>query len=497
MEAVERVTGSDDEPFALPGVGTLTVLPVILSGGAGTRLWPLSRPLQPKQLLPVAAEQSMLRETLERVAGDPMFGPAIIVGGEDHRFLIAHEADGLSLAPGGILLEPTGRNTAAAIALAAHFARSFTPGDPLLLVMPSDHVIADIAAFKSAIRAGAEAAARGRLVTFGIEPTEPATGYGYIARGEAMEGIDGAYAVRRFVEKPDRETAAAYLAGGEHLWNGGIFLFGAEVFLAELRRLQPGVAGACAEAMAGARPDGPFTRPDAVAFASSPAISVDYAVMEQTDRAAVVPVDMGWSDVGSWDALWAISAKDDAGNAVKGDVVAVDSHNSLLRVENGAPIRVVGLDDAIVVSTRDAVLVAPKSRAQDVKLVVDELAKQRQATEAVGGVVHRPWGTSEVTDRDSRFQVKRLTLSPGAKLSMQMHRHRSEHWIVVAGTAKVTVGGRELFLAESESTFIPAGAVHRLENAGATPLQLIEVQCGNRLSEDDIVRYGPGHLDPP
>lgn len=430
----------------------------------------------------------MIRETVRRVSGSSLFGPPIVVGGEDHRFLIARELAEEGTQAATILLEPEGRNTAAAIAIAAHYAVA-SDSDPLLLVLPSDHAISDLEAFEDAVSRGAAAARLGKLVTFGIRPEAPETGYGYIAIGEPLPSVDNVHAVERFVEKPDAETALGYLSGGRHLWNGGIFLFSARTFLSELSHLAPEVAAACEAAMMAAEVDGAFMRPHAEAFRSCPNISVDYAVMEKTRHAAVVPVDMGWSDVGSWDALWSISSKDDLGNATKGSVVAIDTSDSLLRVEGGPPIAALGLSDVVVVSTRDAVLIAPRARAQDVKQIVDVLKADGNTIYAMHSVVHRPWGTYETTDAGDRFQTKRIVVYPGEKLSLQMHHHRSEHWIVVSGTARVTIDGHDVLLQENQSTYIPAGATHRLENPGKIPLHLIEVQCGAYLGEDDIVRF--------
>jgi mannose-1-phosphate guanylyltransferase / mannose-6-phosphate isomerase len=464
------------------------IIPVILSGGSGARLWPLSRSLRPKQLLPVTGASSMIRETARRVSGSSLFAAPIIVGGEDHRFLIARELAEEGTRPATILLEPEGRNTAPAIAIAAHHAVG-SQSDPLLLVLPSDHAISDLAAFEDAVCRGVAAARLGKLVTFGIKPEAPETGYGYIAVGEPLDGVPNVHTIERFVEKPDAETALGYLDGGRHLWNGGIFLFSARAFLSELSQLTPQVALACEAAMLAAEIDGAFVRPGAEAFRSCPNISIDYAVMEKTRHAAVVPVDMGWSDVGSWDALWSISNKDDLGNATKGSVVAIDTSDSLLRVEGGAPIAALGLSEFVVVSTPDAVLIAPRARAQDVKRVVDVLKADGNAVHASHSIVHRPWGTYETTDAGDRFQTKRIVVYPGEKLSLQMHHHRSEHWIVVSGTARVTINGDALFLQEDQSAYIPAGSAHRLENPGKFPLHLIEVQYGAYLGEDDIVRF--------
>lgn len=468
------------------GIGAGSIVPVILCGGAGTRLWPLSRSLYPKQLVSFQEEQTLLQSTARRVAGQGFSRP-LIVANEEYRFLVADQLEEIGAKPAAILLEPQGRNTAPAIALAANWIVREDP-EALMLVMPSDHVIGDAEAFLSAVRAGASAAQAGALVTFGAQARSPETGYGYIEAGSADGSAENVLTVERFVEKPDAETARTYVASGRHYWNCGIFLFRADIYLEELTRDEPAVEAATTRAMAEAALDGAFVRPSAEAFAQAPSISIDYAVMERTSRARVVPVDMAWSDVGSWNSLWEIAPKDAVGNAVSGDAVTIDTEGSLIRSEGDFTIATVGIKDLVVVGTRDAVLILPRDRAQDTRLVVEELKRSGHASIDLHPKVHRPWGTYETMDSGERFQTKRIVVKPGAKLSLQKHHHRSEHWIVVNGTAEVTVGEKVFLLQENESTYIPAGTVHRLANPGRVPLHLIEVQCGPYLGEDDIVR---------
>ena len=458
------------------------MIPVILSGGSGTRLWPLSRDAFPKQFLALVGHDSMLQATWHRVA--PLAsGAPIVVAGETHRFMVAEQLREAGCADATILLEPLARNTAPAIAAAALEATR-DGADPLLLVLPSDHVIADADAFRAAVRAASAAAEAGSLVTFGIVPTGPETGYGYI-KAAAGEGVR---AVERFVEKPDAATAAAYVASGDYAWNSGMFLFRASAYLAELERHQPAMLAACREALARARRDVDFVRLDQAAFAASPSDSIDYAVMEKTAHAAVLAIDVGWNDVGSWAALWQVAEQDGDGNAHHGDVLARHCRDTLAWGD-GRLLALLGLRDVVVVDTADAVLVAHKDHVQDVKAIVAELKRCGRAETSLHRKVYRPWGHYDSVDVGERFQVKRITVKPGAALSLQMHHHRAEHWIVVSGTAKVTRGDEVILLGENQSTYIPLGVKHRLENPGVVPLELVEVQSGSYLGEDDIVRF--------
>jgi len=457
------------------------ILPVILSGGSGTRLWPLSREAYPKQFLALAGEQTMLQATWERVA--PIAGrPPLVVANEEHRFVAAEQLQQLGVQPQAILLEPVGRNTAPAIAVAALEA-TLEEGDPVLLVLPSDHVIADEEAFRVAVLSALPAAREGKLVTFGIVPTGPETGYGYIkaSSGGAVRAVD------RFVEKPDADTALQYVQSGEYFWNSGMFLFKASRYLAELERLHPEMLAASRNAWQLARRDTDFTRLDKDAFAAVPADSIDYAVMEKTNDAVVVPLDAGWNDVGSWTALRDVSAQDADGNAHHGDVIAIDCRNTYAYGER--LIALVGLDDVIVVETDDAVMVGRSGRMQEIKQVVAQLKADSRPEATWHRKVYRPWGAYDSIDNGERFQVKRITVKPGGTLSLQMHHHRAEHWVVVSGTAEVTRGDEVILLGENQSTYIPLGVTHRLRNPGKLPLELIEVQSGSYLGEDDIVRF--------
>ena len=458
-----------------------TLQPVLLSGGSGTRLWPLSREAYPKQFLPLAGDDTMLQATWQRVAGLADAAP-IVVAGEDHRFLVAEQLRQIGAPTPAILLEPIGRNTAPAIAAAA--LQALRDGDdPLLLVLPSDHVVRDADAFRAAVRAAMPAAEQGALVTFGIMPDAPETGFGYI---EAERG-EGVQRVLRFVEKPDAVTAQTYLDAGGYYWNSGMFLLRASRYLEELRKFRADIVGGAQAAFDAAQRDGDFIRLDKAAFAACPADSIDYAVMEKTDAAMVLPVDIGWNDVGSWSALWEVSEQDGDGNAHHGDVISIDSRNSYAYARR--MVALVGVDDLVVVETDDAVLVARKDRVQQVKDVVARLKAEQRTQAALHREVHRPWGSYDSIDMAEGFQVKRIKVKPGARLSLQSHTRRAEHWIVVRGTARVTRDNDVFELFANQSTYIPIGAKHRLENPGTEMLELIEVQSGDYLGEDDIVRY--------
>jgi mannose-1-phosphate guanylyltransferase/mannose-6-phosphate isomerase len=463
------------------------LIPVILSGGAGTRLWPLSRELYPKQFLPLVGERTMIQDTALRVEGLPGLAAPIVVCNEAHRFLVAEQLRQVSITPQSILLEPVGRNTAPAVAIAALVAlANLKPGEgqPLLLVLPADHVLADTAAFRRAVESALPAAGEGKLVTFGIVPTQPETGYGYI---RCARGSGPVRPVAAFVEKPDGARAAEFVASGDYLWNSGMFLFSAAAYLEELVRHDVAMLAACRRAHEAAVRDLDFIRLDRAAFESCRADSIDYAVMEKTDRAAVVALDAGWSDVGSWASLQNALPADASGNVTRGDVVTEDSKDCLL-YSTDRLLATVGLEGHVVIETKDAVMVAPKGRVQDVKRLVEQMKQAGRSEPGLHREVFRPWGSYDSVDAGARFQVKRLTIKPGATLSLQMHRHRAEHWVVVKGTARITRGDDVFLLHENESTFIPVGMVHRIENPGTEPLQIIEVQSGGYLGEDDIVR---------
>ena len=458
-----------------------SIQPVILSGGSGTRLWPLSREAYPKQFLPLAGELTMLQATWKRVAPIAARGP-LVIANEEHRFVAAEQLQQVGAEPAAIILEPIGRNTAPAIAVAALEATR-DGADALLLVLPSDHVITNETAFRSAVQAAAGAAGAGKLVTFGIVPTGPETGYGYI---KAADG-QGLRAVERFVEKPDLDTATGYVSSGQYYWNSGMFLFKASRYLQELERFQPAMLAGSRQAWQQARRDADFTRLDKDAFTAVPSDSIDYAVMEKTADAVVIPLDAGWNDVGSWTALRDVSQQDGDGNAHQGDVIAIDCRNTYAYGQR--LVAMVGLDDVIVVETDDAVLVGKADRMQEVKTVVAQLKAEGRSEATWHRKVYRPWGAYDSIDNGERFQVKRITVKPGGTLSLQMHHHRAEHWIVVSGTAEVTRGDEVILLSENQSTYIPLGVTHRLRNPGKLPLELIEVQSGSYLGEDDIVRF--------
>jgi mannose-1-phosphate guanylyltransferase / mannose-6-phosphate isomerase len=463
--------------------------PVILSGGSGTRLWPLSRELYPKQLLALTGTHTMLQQTVLRLDGLAAASP-VVVCNEAHRFLVAEQLRELKVEPRATILEPFGRNTAPAIALAAHAALAGgTAGaegpDPVLLVLPADHVIRDVPAFQQVVRTALGAAESGQLVTFGIVARSPETAYGYIQRG-APSGA--AFRIARFVEKPDERHAREFVKAGDYYWNSGMFMFRARRYLAELERFAPEIARVCAAAFKAAKTDLDFTRIDAKIFEACPADSIDYAVMEKTAHALVFPLEAGWSDVGSWASLHEVSDADAQGNVARGDVISEDTRGSYLYSESRL-VAAVGLKDHVVIETKDAVLVAPKDRAQDVKKLVSRLKELKRPEHSLHREVFRPWGSYDSLENGPRFQVKRLKVKPGATLSLQLHHHRAEHWVVVAGTARVTRGDEVFLLEENQSTYIPVGMKHRIENPGTVLLEIIEVQSGSYLGEDDIVRF--------
>ncbi len=458
------------------------IFPTIMCGGSGTRLWPLSRSMYPKQFLSLTSELSMLQETLARLPDD--IENTTCICNEEHRFLVAEQLRQVSQTA-AILLEPEGRNTAPAIALAAFDIAKVTP-DGLMLVLASDHVIKNKQAFHQAIDVATKAAEQDKLVTFGIVPTHAETGYGYIKQGSLIE--DSFHEVAQFVEKPNKALAEKYLASGEYLWNSGMFMFKASTYLAALKQHRADIYDACQTAMANALPDLDFVRPDQAAFLGCPSESVDYAVMEKTNQAVVVPLDAEWSDVGSYSALWDVCQQDASGNVQKGDVLSVSTTNSYLHSENKL-IATVGIDNLVVIDTPDAVMVANKDKVQEVKTIVEQLKLSNRPETSFHRKVYRPWGNYDSIDMGERFQVKRITVNPGAKLSVQMHHHRAEHWIIVSGTAKVTIDETTTLMSENQSAYIPIGAVHALENPGKVPLEMIEVQSGSYLGEDDIVRF--------
>ncbi|WP_010629053.1 MULTISPECIES: mannose-1-phosphate guanylyltransferase/mannose-6-phosphate isomerase [Halomonadaceae] len=459
------------------------ITPVILAGGNGSRLWPLSRQLRPKQFLPLTGSLSMLQETLTRLIPLEQHPPVVICN-DEHRFLVAEQLRQLDIVPACILLEPEGRNTAPAIALAALQQLEHDPL-ALLLVLAADHRIIDETAFHESLLPAQTLAQQGCLVTFGVVPTHAETGYGYIQRGDPQG--DHGFCVKRFVEKPDRTTAEDYLATGDYYWNSGMFLFQASRYLEELQRFRPDIHDACRRAMAGAIHDLNFIRLDEAEFLHCPADSIDYAILERTASASVVPLAAGWSDIGSWSSLWEACPQDAQGNAVRGDVLIHQSYDLMVHAEHRL-VATVGVKDLIVVETKDAVLVVHRDRVQEVKQVAERLKEEGRPEYRWHREVYRPWGVYDCIDRGQRYQVKHITVKPGAKLSVQMHHHRAEHWVVVSGTAKVTNGESSYLVSENESTYIPIGRVHALENPGVIPLEIIEVQSGSYLGEDDIVR---------
>jgi mannose-1-phosphate guanylyltransferase len=463
----------------------MKITPVILSGGSGTRLWPLSRKMYPKQFINLHADLTMLQETVGRLNGLDLDTP-IVVCNEDHRFIVAEQLRQIDIEHPVIILEPEGKNTAPAIALAAEYCQQQGEHDTMMLVLAADHVILDEAAFHQAIEHALVEARQGKLVTFGIVPDKAETGYGYIQYRK--NGDAAVFQVSEFVEKPDQPTAKSYLQSGDYLWNSGMFMFTPQQYLAELQKFQPEIAGCVNASMQGLANDLDFVRVKAEVFSQCPSDSIDYAVMEKTDHAMVVPLDAGWNDIGSWSSLWDVNDKDDNGNSVHGDVLLVDSSNNLAMSESRL-LAAVGVDDLIMVETKDAVLVARKDKSQEVKDIVEQLKRDQREEPNFHRVVYRPWGCFDSVEEGDRFKVKRITVKPGAKLSLQMHHHRAEHWIVVSGTARVQRGDEVKILTENESTYIHVGQTHSLENPGKLPLELIEIQTGSYLGEDDIVRF--------
>lgn len=472
---------------------TTPLIPVILSGGSGSRLWPVSRKLRPKQFLPLISEdKTLFQSTVERLDGLANQQNLLVVCNEEHRFMVAEQLLEIGKKHQGILLEPTGRNTAPAVTVAALYlleqaAQQGINTDPVMLVLPADHVIPDVAAFQKAVEAARPVAEAGYLVTFGITPTAAETGYGYIEQGQPLTGFAETYQVAAFAEKPSSETAQRYLDGGKHLWNAGIFMFKASIFLHELETYNPAILAACGKTLKQAQRDMDFVRMNKSEFEACPSDSIDYAVMEHTRHAATIPLSAGWNDVGAWSAVWEVCERDAANNVLRGNVIAQDAGNNLVFTEDRL-VTLVGVDDLIVIETKDATLVTHKSKAQDVKKIVTQLEAQGRSEAIIHRLVNRPWGCYDSVDMGERFQVKRITVKPGAQLSLQKHHHRAEHWIVVKGTAEVTCDNKTFLLTENQSTYIPLGSVHRLANPGKVPLELVEVQSGSYLGEDDIVR---------
>jgi mannose-1-phosphate guanylyltransferase len=472
-----------------------TVVPIILSGGTGSRLWPLSRELNPKQFLPLVAKNSMLQETLIRLHNNSSIDKnpidaetdPIIVCNEAHRFLAAEQLRQINYQNPTILLEPQGRNTAPAICVAAmHLIAQ--KQDSIMLVLPADHVISNVDSFHQTLAQGTKLAEKDKLVTFGISANSPETGYGYIQQANLIDKTNNAYLISRFVEKPDKQTAAAYIKSGGYLWNSGMFMFKSSVFIQELEKYQPEMVKSCRQALEYAKKDCDFIRLDKESFISSPADSIDYALMEKTEHAVVIPLDANWSDVGSWDALWEIGEKDSQANVCHGDLILEQVNNSYIHADYRL-VAAIGMQDCIIIETADAILVADKNQAQKVKSIVQKLKSQQRDEAMLHQRVYRPWGSYETLDEEHRFKVKRIIVNPGSTLSLQMHHHRAEHWVIVRGTAKITQGDKEFVLTEDQSTYIPLGTTHRLENPGVIPLEIIEIQSGSYLGEDDIVRF--------
>ena len=464
------------------------IIPVILSGGSGSRLWPMSRELNPKQFLSLCSDQTMLQDTMSRLQGVEGLAPPVVVCNEEHRFLVAQQMRDIGVEVDKIILEPVGRNTAPAICAAAEYIQSKSGAkDDVMLILAADHVIQNKAAFHEAIESGRRVAQQGLLITFGIVPDKAEIGYGYIKRAESLSTEENAYKVAQFVEKPDRETAQKYYESGAYYWNSGMFMFKASAILQELETLSGEIYQAVKKAVSEGAKDLDFCRLDNASFTASPSDSIDYAVMEKTDKAVVIPLDADWNDVGAWSALWEINSRDEDGNVLQGDVLKYDVTNSYIHAEERM-IAVVGMDNCIVVETADAVLVADMDRAQDVKQIVNQLKASGREEALLQQRVYRPWGSYETLEETDRFKVKRIIVAPGAKLSLQMHHHRAEHWVVVKGTAKIICGEQEFVMTEDQSNYIPLGTQHRLENPGVIPLELIEIQTGSYLGEDDIVR---------
>ncbi len=463
----------------------MTIIPVILSGGAGTRLWPLSRSNYPKQFLPLVGDSSMLQETARRFKGDRFAAPMVVCN-ESHRFTVAEQLHQIGQPAQAIMLEPVGRNTAPAAIVAAIKAQAVDE-EAILVFLPSDHVIKNVEAFLKATETAITAARKGKLVCYGVQPTRAETGYGYVQAGDAVDGINGVMTVAKFTEKPDEATAKEFIASGNYYWNSGMFVFRADILLAELESFDPDMVAASRTAVAKAEEDLDFTRLDKESFASIKGDSIDYALMEKTDKAVLVPLDAAWSDVGAFPALADVHAACEDGNVFHGDVLTVDTTGTFVHAERGM-VATIGVEDMVIISTDDALLVAPKNRAQDVKAIVDQLKAEGREEAHFHSEVHRPWGSYRPLGAGDRYQVKELIVKPGKRLSVQYHHHRAEHWVVVEGTAKVLNGDKEFLLEENQSTYIPIGATHRLENPGKVPVRIIEVQSGSYLGEDDIVR---------